>query len=762
MARGKVTQWNGQTGRIRDDADGASVFFGDRALRGLTAGDVQVGIDVEFDRFENDRGPAARNVRRAGAPAGQPPLPGPATQPVQRERLRGAASDIPCPPNGPVLPGSLQKVVDQLPEKQRHPGLQLDKYSFAGEQTLQKTALGIVAGIAGDAALFQDLGDRRRLSLQNQRTQQLWQRTTAGPLTLHLARASALENAGLCLHPLYGFAYLPGSGIKGMARAYAETVWKLTRPADENPEQLIEAVFGNEPGEPKQERQRAGAIVFQDAWPTTWPKLAVDICNNHHDGYYQETEPPPPGDWFGPVPVYFLAIQPGQTFTFALNKRRADAPSRLLELAREWLDGALTLLGCGAKTAAGYGAFRAAEPAPVLPSSRRSFRVTLGLTSPAFLAGASQQEAADCILRPATLRGLLRWWWRTIHVGFAQTRDLRAMEAALWGDTNAGGSIRLTVTPDHENPPPEPCPFLSLTRNRDNQEVLRFDRSFAQEQGIELPRGNLTPGLLYHSYGMDTMDAGDLASRRRRWFAPVGSLWKVQLEVRPTRKEGRTLDAAVLLDEVKLALWWLCKLGGVGAKARKGFGSLQMPPELAAFDGERWRSRGRAYRDAFGLPPGDFRPDWAGSANLHQMTALSRQVLGQEHPWLEVQTPWDKAWRALDELGQAAQAFAQAPADTRHGKHCPEKLGLGLPRKIHKGRQTQELQGEHGDRHASPVHYHLDWSNKGYNIRVSAFPTGELRAPRTTAEEGLQRQQDILGELLIHLQHHLEHRASLP
>jgi CRISPR-associated protein Cmr6 len=30
--------------------------------------------------------------------------------------------------------------------------------------------------------------------------------TTIGPLTLHLARASALENAGICLHPIYGFA----------------------------------------------------------------------------------------------------------------------------------------------------------------------------------------------------------------------------------------------------------------------------------------------------------------------------------------------------------------------------------------------------------------------------------------------------------------------------------------------------------------------------------------------------------------------------
>ncbi len=48
--------------------------------------------------------------------------------------------------------------------------------------------------------------------------------TTRGTLTLHLSRSGALENAGIALHPVYGFVYLPGSGIKGLTRAWAETV----------------------------------------------------------------------------------------------------------------------------------------------------------------------------------------------------------------------------------------------------------------------------------------------------------------------------------------------------------------------------------------------------------------------------------------------------------------------------------------------------------------------------------------------------------
>src|SRR5581483_6165314 len=68
--------------------------------------------------------------------------------------------------------------------------------------------------------------------------------TTTGPLTLHLARASALENAGICLHPLYGFASLPGSALKGMARAYAETIWLPTQTDQKQAWRQIEDVFG--------------------------------------------------------------------------------------------------------------------------------------------------------------------------------------------------------------------------------------------------------------------------------------------------------------------------------------------------------------------------------------------------------------------------------------------------------------------------------------------------------------------------------------
>ncbi|MCI0457809.1 MAG: type III-B CRISPR module RAMP protein Cmr6 [Gemmataceae bacterium] len=194
--------------------------------------------------------------------------------------------------------------------------------------------------------------------------------TTIGPLTLHLARASALENAGICLHPLYGFAYLPGSGLKGMARAYAETIWLPTQMDQKQAWRKIEDVFGwapspdrrqqiNDPNHPAKVRRRddndpespeikasSGNIVFHDAWPESWPRLIVDIVNNHHPEYYRaapDDNDHAPGDWENPVPVYFLAVSPGVTFTFPLARRRGEVADELLDLARQWLLGGVPL-----------------------------------------------------------------------------------------------------------------------------------------------------------------------------------------------------------------------------------------------------------------------------------------------------------------------------------------------------------------------------------------------------------------------------------
>lgn len=174
---------------------------------------------------------------------------------------------------------------------------------------------------------------------------QVWSQKTIWRLALHLSRASSLENASVCLHPVYGFAYLPGTGLKGLARSYA-----VLQEVNEN---SLRRIFGYQEGQVGS----SGNVVFLDAWPEEWPALDMDIVNSHHPEYYRNRGvDSPPGDWESPNPVYFLAVAPGTTFRFAIFPREPSAKDDTRQAA-EWLKAALKELGAGAKTAAGYGYF---------------------------------------------------------------------------------------------------------------------------------------------------------------------------------------------------------------------------------------------------------------------------------------------------------------------------------------------------------------------------------------------------------------------
>lgn len=665
----------------------------------------------------------------------------------------------------PVLPATTRQLVAR--HGCQHPGVALDKLAYRyGDQNLAKGTLSDVVRV--NQSLWEACQQDSRHWYRGQLAR--WQETirrsspgavpfrcvTTGPLTLHLARASALENAGICLHPLYGFVYLPGSGLKGMARAYAETVWfpaqyaadEAGMPKDEvergkavDAWRTIEAVFGwapnsdsKKPWKPdaipphaKHDREHCGQIVFHDAWPTAWPKLIVDILNNHHAGYYQGDDAP--GDWENPVPVYFLAVERDTEFEFALARRRDDVPNSLLDQARQWLLGALCHLGAGAKTNAGYGSFKPVEgQRPALASPRHeTFEATLELVTPAFLAGANQQ-AGDCDLRPATLRGLLRWWWRTLHAGFVDVPTLRAMEAAIWGDTEAGGPVRIEIERDSGSEP-----------TRYNKRQIAFQHALPKP-----PNAKTTQGLWYHSYGMDDGPAG---SGRQRCFVSAGAKWNVRLiacSARYASRHGglaREIKPHSVLEQARAALWLLCRFGGVGAKSRKGFGSLA---DLPGFTLDECRGCADRLRTALGIA-NVFRQEWARSPALHHAVVPD----GGVQPFLEIRLPIADPWIALDRIGAAAQAFAQ------QYKHNLSKNALGLPRKIrplHSGQFLGKFrlsdQVKSTQRHATPLLYHLaKGEGQSLVLRVIAFPAAEL--------PDLSTSRDFLREALTHLRDEL-------
>lgn len=193
---------------------------------------------------------------------------------------------------------------------------------------------------------------------------------TLGRALIHPGANTTVTDATVLLHHTYGVPMLPGSGLKGLMRAWGR------RRAQEGTLDLddLGALLG--PERDAEEHRAALVNVLDALWipgsPAGQSPLGLDVVTPHHGDYY--TGDQPPADWQQPVPSSRLVLQPGVRFC-AILEGCAAPPGQIgewLDLATELLDGALTHLGFGAYTAAGYGRMRLdSPPATTVPRRER-------------------------------------------------------------------------------------------------------------------------------------------------------------------------------------------------------------------------------------------------------------------------------------------------------------------------------------------------------------------------------------------------------
>lgn len=194
-------------------------------------------------------------------------------------------------------------------------------------------------------------------------------------LAINLGEESVYETS-ISFHRNYSIPIIPGSAVKGCARAAAffeakrdqipehevQSLMKTYKLSKEdayrclqNSESLGEAsekleVFGSQ--------DLAGKVIFFDALPII-PKnsksfIRLDVMNVHYRDYYGDASGNvPPGDWMNPNPIFFPVVEDiDYEFNVASVERK-----RLVELAVNFVKTGITNVGIGAKTAAGYGYF---------------------------------------------------------------------------------------------------------------------------------------------------------------------------------------------------------------------------------------------------------------------------------------------------------------------------------------------------------------------------------------------------------------------
>lgn len=228
-----------------------------------------------------------------------------------------------------------------------HSGLWFDKYLENQKSDTQKMEPYVEhirqVGSIKEPADYEPFFSRWRVELEKAGVQ-LREAETIGRLAAGLGNESVIENS-LILHHTYGVPFIPGSSLKGTARAYAA---QTLAGAWGKGSEAFDTLFGRQ--------DRVGITVFYDALPVPGSyKIHNDVMTVHHPNYYQD-KGEAPADWDSPIPIPFLSVS--GRFLIALH-----APNY-----PEWTSAAMGILqmalaqsGVGGKTSSGYGRFDITE-----------------------------------------------------------------------------------------------------------------------------------------------------------------------------------------------------------------------------------------------------------------------------------------------------------------------------------------------------------------------------------------------------------------
>jgi CRISPR-associated protein Cmr6 len=154
--------------------------------------------------------------------------------------------------------------------------------------------------------------------------------------------SNAILGGGMTLHPVFGFPIIPATALKGISRSYAR--WFLDQPEEE-----LETPFGMA----DETSALRGDLLFLEGVPVTPPVVERDVINPIFGAYYRDAGGSPPAHYLSPQPIFFLALGSASLYRFGVASLSGNPEA--VEQGSRWLRGALTELGVGGKTVAGYG-----------------------------------------------------------------------------------------------------------------------------------------------------------------------------------------------------------------------------------------------------------------------------------------------------------------------------------------------------------------------------------------------------------------------
>ncbi len=160
---------------------------------------------------------------------------------------------------------------------------------------------------------------------------------------------------------------------------------------------------------------------------------------------------------------------------------------------------------------------------------------TYRVTTPLFMGGPNTTVEAKAELRPPSLKGLLRFWFRAIALHSLEKRsDVKKLEDDIFGNTEKQSAFLLTI---------EKQMGLPETKSANWRNA---------------------PGMHYLGHGVT-----DFRGNTTRPFLKQGGSFTIRLRTKKSAPENTVFFIPLVLQAIGL-------FGGAGARSRKGFGSLSL------------------------------------------------------------------------------------------------------------------------------------------------------------------------------------------
>jgi len=259
-------------------------------------------------------------------------------------------------------------------------------------------------------------------------------------------------------------------------------------------------------------------------------------------------------------------------------------------------------------------------------------------------------------VRASSIRGHLRFWWRATRGAACESAsELRVREASIFGDTRKPSSVKLWV---------ETVPHSAIPKHANHSQKMKngkikylLDSSLRKYEYALFPFHNIETSVQYMPK------------------------YKFQLHIQYDAKDPSELEQLQL--EVKAALWAWVNFGGIGARTRRGCGSLYSPcfsPDSgirSIEDLQNWFAHSlREYQLA--LP-----------ATVREWPTLSDQI--KINPGKKI---LEQAW---EDVIRCYKEFRRKPNDPKKRSHWPEAVSIrritGMAEPLHEASNTLSEKG---------------------------------------------------------------------